>query len=109
MTDGTIKLRLRYVEYECPEGDEESVSNSEHHSVDSKIRLSGEDGEIYGIACRQMDDFDWIVVCKETESAKEGVWKDVTRSAMSTGMTPRTMWRSSFRSASAPSPSPSRR
>ena len=56
--------------------------DSKHHCVDSEIRLSGDDGEIYGIDCAQMDDFDWIVVYRETESAKEGVWKDVTRSAI---------------------------
>ncbi len=81
MSEGTIKLRLRNVEYEDPEGDEEFLSRSKLHIVDSQIRLSGENGEIYGIDCRQMDDFDWIVVCRETES-REGVWKDVTRSAM---------------------------
>ncbi len=51
MTDGTIKLGLRRVQYEDPEGDEESLSDSKHHCVDSEIRLSGEDGEIYGIDC----------------------------------------------------------
>ena len=29
-----------------------------------------------------MDDVNWIVVYRETESAKEGMWKDVTRSAI---------------------------
>ena len=42
MTDGIIKLRLRRVQYEDPEGDEESLSDSKHHCVDSEIRLSGE-------------------------------------------------------------------
>ena len=41
MTDGTIKLRLRDVQYENPEDDEESLSDSKHHCVDSEIRLGG--------------------------------------------------------------------
>ncbi len=35
MTEGSIKLRLRNVEYEDPEGDEEFLSRSKLHIVDS--------------------------------------------------------------------------
>jgi hypothetical protein len=83
MTDGTIKLRLRNVQYESPESDEASLSDSKQHRVDSEIRLSGEDGETYSIDYTEGDgEFDWIVVYRDTESAKEGIWKDVTSSAM---------------------------
>ena len=40
MTDGTIKLRLRDVQYENPKDDEESLSDSKHHCVDSEIGAS---------------------------------------------------------------------
>ena len=82
MTDGTIKLRLRNVQYTDPEGDEESLPDSKQHTVDS-IRLSGEDGETCSITYIQGDaEFDWIVVNRGAESARGDIWTDVTRSAM---------------------------
>ncbi len=77
-----LKFRLRNVQYGDPEFDEESLSDSKQHRV-GEIWLSGENSETYCINCTEGDgEFDWIVVYRETESAEEGIWKDVTRSAM---------------------------